>query len=120
MEVIRILVIVSFLNLSIYASSLHDLVITSFAGSQICKAYAVKVGGDAKIFSEMNMNILKIADKMEYTKDMQSFESDVVVVKNILQKQLSLKYGSKLNIYNDFCVKFYNGYVNGIAKANQL
>lgn len=117
MKVIRILIVVSILNLTIYAASMKETVLINSAGGAICKVYAEEVGGDVEAFSEMNIIILKLADKMGYTNDFLLYQENVANVKGILQKQLLKIHGSKLNVYNNWCIRFYHGFQNGIEKA---
>lgn len=117
MKFIQILTIAMYLNSVAQAASMRDTILISTAGGAMCKIYAEEVGGDVKAFSEMNTVVLKLAEKMGYLDDFQTYQAEVRQVKNILQDQLLQKHGSKLNIYNDWCIKFYNGFQNGIAKA---
>lgn len=117
MKIIQIVIILISLNFIAQASSLKDTIIVSTAGGAICKIYAEEVGGDVEAFSNMNAGVMQIAEKMGYTNNMQSYISEVNKAKKVLQHLLLQKHGSKLNIYNDWCIKFYNGYQKGLAKA---
>ncbi|MDT8338472.1 MAG: hypothetical protein RQ763_04660 [Sulfurimonas sp.] len=117
MKAIKILIVVSFLNLSLQAASMKETALISSAGGAICKVYAEEIGGDAEAFSEMNILVLQIAEKMGYTSDFQSYQADVATLRNILQKKLLQMHGSKLNVYNNWCIKLYNGFQDGLVKA---
>lgn len=117
MKAIKIVIVVLFLNLSLQAASMKETLLLGSAGGMICKVYAEEVGGDVEAFSEMNIMSLQIAEKMGYTNDFQAYLADVSTLKSILQKQLLKTHGTKLNIYNNWCIRFYNGVQNGIKKA---
>lgn len=111
--------VVVFLNSIIHAASMRETVLISAAGGAICKIYAEKVGGDVEAFSNLNATIIQIAEKMGYTNNLQTYISDVNEIKNILQDQLLKTHGSQLSVYNDWCIKFYNGYQKGVDQASR-
>ena len=117
MKSLKVLIIVMCLSLSMDASSLKNTILVSAAGGAICKNYAEEVGGNVKAFSEMNVVVMKVAEKMDYTNNFQDYISKVDKIKTMLQNQLFNKYNSKLDIYNNWCIKFYKGYQKGINKA---
>lgn len=117
MKFIKIFIVVIFLSAVAQAASMKDTILISNAGGAICKVYAEEVGGDVESFSNMNVQVMMIAEKMGYTSNLQSYLSDVSKAKRILQNQLLKMHGSKLNVYNNWCIKFYNGYQKGLAKA---
>lgn len=99
------------------SATMEQTVKLSAAGGALCKIYAEELGGDVQAFSEMNIMTMQIAEKMGYTTNLQSYLSEVNKIKTVLKNQLLEKHGSKINIYNDWCVRFYNGFQNGIAEA---
>jgi len=114
MKLILIFIII-FLNLSVQAASLKETIFLSSAGATICKVYAEEVGGDVQAFSNMNVQITMIAEKMGYVDNLQSYLSEVFKIKKFLQNQLFKKHGSKLNVYNNWCTLLYDGYQKGLA-----
>lgn len=119
MNLVKIFIISILLNSMLQAASMKDTVLLGAAGSDICKVYAYDVGGNEELFIELNVLVMKIAEKMGYTDDLESYISDVSSFKVLLQQQLVKQYGSKLNVYNNWCIQFYNGFQNGLAKANK-
>lgn len=117
MRFVKILIIAMFISTMAQGASMKETILINNAGGGICKVCAEEVGGDVEAFSNMNAQIMKLAEKMGYTSNLQSYLSDVYKAQGILGKQLEKNYGSKLNIYNKWCIKFYNGYQNGLAKA---
>jgi len=99
------------------SATMEQTVKLSAAGGVLCKIYAEEVGGDVQAFSEMNTVTMQISEKMGYTANFQTYLSEVNKIKAVLNDQLLQKHGSKLNIYNDWCIRFYNGFQNGVAKA---
>ncbi len=97
--------------------TMRQNVLFTVAASGICKNYALKVGGNAEAFSELAVFTIKIADKMGYTKNFQSFVKEVDFVKTVLQKLLSQKYNSKLDVYNDWCIRLYKGFQKGYRRS---
>jgi hypothetical protein len=89
----------------------------SAAGSLMCKIYAEEVGADQQPFIDMSAHVIQVAEKLGYTDDFQSFTQDVHEIKATFEKLFAKQNKSKLDIYNDWCIRFYNGYLNGIAKA---
>jgi hypothetical protein len=117
MKFIYILIVVIFLASTSHAATLKETVLITSAGGAICKIYAEEVGGDVEAFSDMNALIIKIAEKIGYLNDFQSYTADVSKAKSLLQNQLLQMHGSKLNVYNNWCIKFYNSTQNGLVKA---
>ncbi len=113
------LYITLFLNSSIQAASVKETILISTAGGAMCKMYAEKVGGDVEAFSNLNIQSMKVAESMGYTNNLESFISEVNEIKRLLQEQLLKIHGSELNVYNNWCIRFYNGYQKGVQKANQ-
>lgn len=110
-----ILLFISITN-SARAASLEETVKISASGSALCKIYAEEVGGSVQAFIEMNVVVMQIAEKLEYTENLQSYLSEINQMKAILHEMLVQKHGSNINIYNDWCFRFYKGYQNGLAK----
>ena len=99
------------------SASMEDTIKLSIAGGGVCKVYAEEVGGDVEAFSELNIFALKAAEEMGYTDDFQGFTQEMKVMSSMLKTMLMDKYGSKVDAYNDWCIRFYNGFLNGIGRA---
>lgn len=119
MKLVKIFTFILLLSTVSHATTLKDTVLVSNAGGVICKAYAEEVGGDAETFSNMNVQVMIIAEKMGYSSNLQSYQAEVYKVKKVLQDKLLKQHGSKLNVYNDWCIKLYNGYQRGLSQAYQ-
>lgn len=108
-----------FLNTMLHATNLRETIFIFAAGGALCKIYAEEVGGDEEAFSNMNVVVFKIAEKMGYANNLQSYTTEVSEWKDALKIELLKKHDSKLNIYNNWCVKLHDSFVKGIAKAYQ-
>ncbi|MEH6628765.1 MAG: hypothetical protein V7739_20175 [Motiliproteus sp.] len=100
-----------------YSANLEQTIKTSAAGGSMCKVFAEQVGGDEQAFIEMNIIVMQLAEKMGYTKDLPSFVSEVNYIRDVLKHELIKRHGSMLNVYNDWCIRFYKGVKNGIASG---
>jgi hypothetical protein len=107
-----------FLSHSVWAATLEQTIKISAASGGLCIIYAEEVGGDVQAFSELNVAVMQIAEKMGYTNNLQSYLSDVHKVKKFMHDGLMKKYGSKLNIYNDWCIRVLSGFQNGLARSH--
>ncbi len=107
------------LNFILQASSLKGTIIFGTVSSAVCKTYAEEVGGNVEIFSNMNVEVLKLAEKMGYTDNFQSYVFEINELRKKLQPLLLEKYGSKINIYNSWCMKIYKGYQRGKVQPVQ-
>lgn len=118
---LKVILIASFILVSQAAqsASLEQSVKISIAGGTMCKIYAEEVGGNVEAFLDMNLMAMQFAEKMGYTKNLQSFNSEVGMFKTALQEPLLQEHGSKVNVYNDWCIRFYKGFQKGIAKTYQ-
>ena len=99
------------------AADLEQTIMISAAGSLMCKIYAEQVGADEQPFIDMSTHVIQVAEKLGYTNDFQSFTRDVQDLKATFEELFSKQNKSKLDIYNDWCTRFYKGYLNGIARA---
>lgn len=111
------ILILSFFSFSAHSTTMEQTVKMSTAMGSICKTYAEEVGGDVNAFAEMNLMSMQIAEKSGYTNDLQSYLSEVNFLKNALQDQLLKEYGTKINVYNKWCPRVYNGFKKGLANA---
>lgn len=117
MRFIKIIILAILLSSMLNAASIKETIVVATVGGAICKNYAEEVDGDVEAFSDMNVAVMKLADKMGYIKDLNAYLSGVNKIKGVFEKQLLKKHGSKLNVYNDWCIKFYNSYQDGLAKT---
>jgi hypothetical protein len=99
------------------AANLEETIMISAAGSVMCKIYAEEVGAAEQPFIDMSTHVIQVAENLGYANNFQSFIRDVHEIKAVLKDQLTRTHKSKLDIYNDWCTRFYNGYLNGIARA---
>lgn len=99
------------------SATIEQSIKISLASGLLCKIYAEEVGGDVQAFSEMNILALQFSEEMGYTTNLQSFTSEVDKIKILLKKELQQRYSSKLNVYNDWCIRTYEGFQKGVAKA---
>lgn len=117
MKLIKVCIVVISLSLTIQAASVKETILISAAAGAICKIYAEEVGGNVEAFSNLNIQVMKIAEKMGYTNNFQSYLSEVSDMKRVLQNQLLKTHSSKLKVYNNWCIGLYDGYQKGLAKA---
>lgn len=115
-----LIMILAFMPFSVSALSLEQTIKMSAAVGSLCQAYAVAVDGDVEAFSEMNVLVLQISEKMGYTNNMRSYILEVNEIRNVLSNKLREEYGSELSIYNNYCVKFYNNFQSSLAKYSNL
>ncbi len=105
-----------FLSHSAWSSSLEQTIKISAASGGLCIIYADEIGGDVQAFSDLNVLTMQIAEKMGYTNNLQSYLLDIHKVQKIMHANLMEKYGSKLNVYNEWCIRFYDGVKNGMGR----
>lgn len=117
MNNIKILTIALMLNITSYGATLKETIVVGIAGGSICKTYAEQVNGDVDAFTNVNVMAIKVAEKMGYTDNLVTFNNEVKQTKNLLEKELKNKYRSKKDAYNDWCVRFYNGFQKGFNSA---
>lgn len=117
MKFIKISIALMFVNTILQAQSMEDTLVFGNATGAICKVYAEEVGGNSQAFADMNVNTMTLAKKFGYLNDIDSYLLKVSTVKDFLQKELLKQHGSHLNVYNNWCIRAYNGYVKGAAKA---
>src|SRR3989339_1951673 len=117
MKFIQICALIVLLSSLLQADSMKDSMLVGAAGGLMCKVYAEEIGADVKAFSDMNAQLLQVADKLGYLNNLQSYLSEVDKLKHILKNQLLQKHNSNLNIYNNWCIPFYNGMQKGLAEA---
>ncbi|MDO8343228.1 MAG: hypothetical protein Q7T48_08535 [Cellvibrio sp.] len=114
---------VGFLSLVIFFSNaalsadLEKTVKLGTAGLSLCLNYAEEVGGDVEAFKELNMTITEIAEKMHYTDDLPRYLDEIHTIKKFLHENIMKEHGTKLDGYNNWCIKFYTGIQNGLAKT---
>lgn len=94
------------------AEKLEPTIKVALAAGALCKIYAQEIGGDVNAFSEMNKNILLIADKMGHTKNLNSYLTEVRLIKEAFDSKLIEEHKTKLNVYNNWCIKFHDGIVD--------
>jgi len=107
------------LTISMHAKGMTMEQNTEFAiaSAGACKNYALEVGGDTEAFSNMFMVGLKVAEKLGYTNDTQSFLAKIDYIKKAIEKHLAKKYNSKVDAYNDWCIRFYKGFQKGYRRG---
>ena len=107
----------TFLSTVAQSASMEDTVKLSIAGGGVCKVYAEEIGGDVDAFGELNLMALQVAEKLGYTNNFQEFAKETEVLTKLLKEMLMDKYDSKLDAYNDWCIRFYDGFINGLSRA---
>jgi hypothetical protein len=107
---------ISFSN-SAFSASMEETIKFSLTGGSVCKVYAEEAGGDVEAFTELNLYIMQVAEKLGYTDDFQAFVSEIRLSNTILKTMLMEKYDTKADAYNDWCIRLYDGFQSGIAKA---
>ena len=112
-----VLVLLILTSCTAQSATMENTVKLATAGGALCKIYAEEVGGDVQAFIEMNTLTMQIAEKMGYTDNFQSYASEVNKIKTLLSDELLKQHDSKLSVYNDWCIRFYDGFQNGLAKA---
>jgi len=103
-------------SLSTNAGNIESTIKVALAAGGLCKIYAEEIGGDVNAFSEMNINIMLVADKMGYTKNLNSYLTEVRLIKEAFDSKLIEEHKTKLNIYNNWCIKFHDSIVDEINK----
>lgn len=98
------------------SATVEQTVKISLAGGALCMSYAEEVGGDVKIFQDLNAMVLLMADKLGYTKDLNIYLEEVRYLRDELGDQLLEVHKTKLRVYNNWCVRFYNGVVDQVQK----
>jgi len=114
--IIKIILLFLLLFSNSYATSMKETVYMGVAGSALCKLYAEKLGGSVEQFSQMNVMTLKISERLGYTDDMPKFLDEIKSMKKVFQHELIKIHGSELNIYNDWCIRFLNSFVDSYNK----
>lgn len=97
--------------------SVKDTVKFALAGGALCKKYAEEVGGDVEAFSELNVLVVLTATELGYMEDFPALVRELRPIGSMLDVMLKKEHGSALKAYNDWCMRFYNSYQNGIKKA---
>lgn len=113
------LTIVALLNSALCGASLKETIIGSSVAGAICTTYAEEVGGDVEAFSEMNAFTLKIAEKLGYANDIHDYLANIHRLKKTIEKRLLKIHHTKVNVYNNYCIKVYNGFQKGLAKSQK-
>lgn len=114
---IGLLSLVMFSSTSALSADMEKTVKLGNAGLSLCLNYAEEVGGDVEAFKELNMAIAEIAEKMHYTDDLPRYLNEIHAIKKLLHEKIMKEHGTKLDGYNNWCIKFYTGIQNGLAKT---
>jgi len=105
------LVLVMFSLQPAIAATMEEQVKGAQAVGALCKAYAEEIGRDSSHFSELNMQTIKIAEKLGYTDDFENYKTEVSALQEVLDKRLRDQYRTVQEIYGDWCRRFYEAFI---------